>query len=162
MDLCEYIEERALKHLIRTLGCLLTMSLLGGCAPLQAITDYADTVTGNDIKDVRLRPAKMNDATLEAEMVRAYRDAGWKETVRGITITASEWTIKRDPVHGAITHRTIPADMIVQAQGKTTCRYFSVSYKQQYDGAEYGVTTYGGTGNTEAVDCEKAQSTDND
>lgn len=162
MRLGEHIKERTLKNLTRTLACLLTLSLGTGCASIQAITDYADTVTGNDIKDARLRPAKMNDAGLEAEMTRAYRDAGWKENVRGITITAPEWTIKRDPVHGAITHRSIPADMIVQAQGKTTCRYFSVSYKQQYDGAGYGVTTYAGTGNTEVVDCEKALSTDND
>lgn len=141
--------------------CLCLACFSYGCASANAISGHLKRVAGDDIEDVTLRPSKMEDQELEAAMVEAYKEAGWPEDVKGLTITASDWTIKRHDVTGVITHRSIPVDMVVQAEGKSYCRYFSVSYKQEYNGSDYGKTMYGGTGNTAAVDCEKSISTDN-
>ncbi len=132
-----------------------------GCASANFLASYVQGLGKTEMKDVSLRPSRMDDPALEQEMQKAYADAGWKEEVRGITITAPEWTVVRHPVSGEITHRTITADMVVKADGKDYCRFFSVGYKQAYDGANYGVTQYHGTGDTAAVDCEKAVATDN-
>ncbi len=149
----------------------LTLTGITGCAQLQkAQAEFVnpgstkqtttDPETGESVART-MTPAKMDDPALEESMVAALADAGWKEDVRAITITAADWDIKYHPVSGVITHRVIPTDVVTHLEGKSYCRLFSLSFKQDHNGNDFGVTKLNGTGNSFQVDCEKAITTDN-
>lgn len=139
---------------------LMLAMLAPACAGVQDL--QSEFVTGKPaLSKATLKEAKMQDDALEASMIQALKDAKWKEEVRGVTITAAEWTAHRDPVHGQITHRTIPADVVAHLEGNSYCRLFSLSFKQPFDGTSYGTTALNGTGDSVKVDCEQAISTDN-
>lgn len=141
---------------------LLSLCLAPGCAKVQQIqADFVNPGSGS-VTDRTLGQALMEDEALEASMVAALQQAGWKEEVKGITITRADWEINYHPVSGVPTHRTIPADVVALYPGKTNCRLFSLSFQQAYDGSQYSANTeLFGTGNSWLVDCEKAVSTDN-
>lgn len=144
-------------------GTLMVLAFLSGCAQVQDV--QRAIATGQPIQsklsDLTLGEAKMQDDALEQSMIDALANADWKEEIKGLTITAPEWSVKRHAVSGEITHRVVPADVVAKLPSKSYCRLFSLSFKQAYDGADYGTTELNGVGDSVKVDCEKAVSTDN-
>lgn len=156
-------EMKTMKKLAQLLSVLVVSTwLMTGCAQVQQLqADLVNPGSGS-VTDRTLGQALMEDEALEQSMIRALQQAGWKEEVKGITITRTDWEIQHHPISGVPTHRLIPADVVVLYPGKTNCRLFSLSFKQQYDGSAYSSNTeLFGTGNSWLVDCEKAVSTDN-
>lgn len=139
----------------------LALLLLASCSSLQEAQRNFVNPSAHTLQEITLKPSKLEDPELEQSMITALADAGWKEEVRGLTIIESDWTIVRDPVNANITHRKLPTNVVTHLMGTTDCRLFSLSFKQDYDGANYGKTKLLGVGDSSPVDCEKATSTDN-
>jgi hypothetical protein len=82
-------------------------------------------------------PAQSNPA-LEKEMLDAVTSAGWKETPVKAVITDNDWEINRNAL-GVILFRSMGAKVAVKTP-EETYKLFSLTFKQDYDGKNYGKT----------------------
>lgn len=97
--------------------------------------------------------AGMNDAALEAKILEAFLDKGWKETPKKVIITSRAWFIERHPVTGIILRRTIEA-AVCSTRGDADCFYQKFNFSQDYDGSGYQDYTYmNGIGSQNQVPC---------
>ncbi|MDQ1326752.1 MAG: hypothetical protein QG641_32 [Candidatus Poribacteria bacterium] len=82
-------------------------------------------------------PAK-SDPALEKAMLDAVTSAGWKETPVKAVITDNDWEINRNAL-GVILFRSMGAKVAVKTP-EGTYKLFSLTFKQDYDGKNYGKT----------------------
>ena len=97
-----------------------------------------------------LPEAKMRNKTLEASMKKALKDADWEYEIIKVAIVQSDWQINRNSF-GHITDRSL--DTYVAFKMKDDMyKAFNISFKQLYDGKNYGTTQVRGVGNSFPVD----------
>ena len=105
----------------------------------------------NDEK-VCLPKAKMNNATLEAKELKAFKAKGWEETPKEVRIVSPKWNIVRNQYTGIITSRYI--DAIVGSEKNGECFYQEFSFYQDYNGSAYQSEMYlSGIGSQTKVSC---------
>ena len=105
----------------------------------------------NDEK-VCLPKAKMNNATLEAKVLKAFKAKGWEETPKEVRIVSPKWNIVRNQYTGIITSRYI--DAIVGSEKNGECFYQEFSFYQDYNGSAYQSEMYlSGIGSQTKVSC---------
>jgi hypothetical protein len=96
-------------------------------------------------------PAK-TDPDLEKAMLAAVTEAGWKETPVKAVITDSDWEINRNEL-GIILFRSIGAKVAVKTP-EETYKLFSLTFKQDYDGKNYGKTELYAVGDSQVIPFE--------
>jgi hypothetical protein len=121
------------------------------CTPgLNRMAARVTQLKANRLAKVRLPAPSMRNAQLEKEMMAAMT---WPEKPLRAVITASEWTVHRHPISGAIEFRTISAALAFKRPAGD-CRIFYLSFKQDYNGRSYGKTQHYGVGDNEEIPCE--------
>jgi hypothetical protein len=96
-------------------------------------------------------PAK-SDPALEKAMMSAITSAGWKETPVKAVITEQDWTINRNAL-GVILFRSIGAAVAVKTP-EDTYKLFTLTFKQDYDGKNYGKTELYSVGDSKVITYE--------
>ena len=119
---------------------------------VERFSKISDQLRSKRLAKVRMPEAAMKNAQLEKEMVAAS-DHENDKPLRAV-ITASEWTIHRHPISGAIEYRTINTALATKRLTDGTCRIFYLSFKQMYQGGSYGKTQPHGVGDSEEIPCE--------
>lgn len=95
-------------------------------------------------KAPRLPEPRMKNPKLEAEMLQAIRDAGWKEEPLKAVIIEDDWTYERNRLTGIIVSRHISAAVLVKSPDGQ-CRLFYVGFGQENQGGnKYGKARLGG------------------
>lgn len=89
--------------------------------------------------DVCLPIAQMNDKSLEGEILKAFKEKGFKAEPKKVRITSSKWNIKRNE-YGIIIRRYVEAYIGYSKNGK--CYYDAYNFNQDYDGTKYQDEVY--------------------
>lgn len=87
-----------------------------------------------------LPAAQMQDAALEASIIKAFKAKGWKEQPQIVRITSPKWNIIRHNVTGAIMKRTV--DAVVGSTLGDKCIMQTFGFSQDYDGSGYQQQVY--------------------
>jgi hypothetical protein len=111
----------------------------------------AEALYKEKITKVFLPKSQMTNAALQQSMVQALKANGWMQEILRVVITAPDWKIHRTPL-GAIDFRSLPA-AVAMKEPDGRCRFFSLSFKQPYQGGRFGKTEQHGVGNNEEMAC---------
>ncbi len=103
---------------------------------------------------VSLPSPAMRSNKLEKEFAQALKN--WKEKPLKVIITDSDWTIKRNPVSGAILSRIINTTVAMK-KPDGSCRMFVISFEQPYSGKKYGKARQYGVGDSADIQCDKVK-----
>ncbi|MEW6210763.1 MAG: hypothetical protein AB1631_20530 [Acidobacteriota bacterium] len=115
------------------------------------ILAIADKLREAKLSKVFLPKPRMTNAALERSMAAALKEQGWKEAILRVVVTDSQWTIHRN-AFGAIEFRSIGAAAAMKgADG--VCKYFTLSFKQDYRGGGFGKTQQYGVGDNFEMAC---------
>lgn len=116
---------------------------------------YALKYREKSLAGVYMPKAAMSNSSLEASMKQALITEGWEEgkSVQKVVITSGDWTIQRDPVTNVIVSRTIGAAVAFKTD-TGECKYWNLTFKQQYDGQNYGKTKLHAVGSIVELACK--------
>jgi len=102
---------------------------------------------------VRMAKPGMKNKALEADMIAAIQQQGWKETPLRAVITSDEWRILRNQVTGIPLRRVLNGEVAVKTPaGK--CRVFAIGIAQEHDGSKYGKSRYYSVGDSYDIECD--------
>lgn len=101
---------------------------------------------GYDLPD-----AKMKDRKLAQEIASALQREKWEYEIKQINITSSDWKIHKN-VYGDITHRSVDT-YIALKNADGVCKKFNISFKQVFNGKNYGITQVNGVGEVKEITC---------
>jgi len=124
---------------------------LDGSAGHEKLLALADKLHQEMISKVFLPKPKMANAALQQSMMAALKSNGWKQQMLRAVITDSQWQIHRNAL-GAILFRSIGA-AVAMKEPDGRCRFFTLSFKQQYQGGGYGRTEQYGVGDNFEMAC---------
>jgi hypothetical protein len=111
----------------------------------------ADSLHKEKISKVFLPKPKMVSDALQQSMAQALKSNRWNQEMLRVVITDSAWEIHRN-AFGAIIFRSIGA-AVAMKEPDGRCRYFTLSFKQAYQGGGYGRTEQHGVGNNYEMAC---------
>jgi hypothetical protein len=120
-----------------------------GCALKLASGEFTFEKTDKAVgpAGLKLPEPLMRNTKLEAEMVRAVKDRGWKneEPVK-VVIVERDWRMIRDPF-GTITHREINTHVVLRKLADGSLRANDISFRQEArPGNAWGPTEVYGIG----------------
>lgn len=116
-----------------------------------AMMAIADKLREAKLSKVFLPKPKMTNVAFQQSMAAALKEQGWKETILRVVITDSQWKIHRN-AFGAIEFRSIGA-AVAMKEPNGVCKYFTLSFKQDYRGGGYGKTQQYGVGDKLEMAC---------
>ena len=134
----------------------------------QALTDYFAQVKAvvskekaaqrqQDVAERRLPKTGLTDAALQAKALTASKRwanaYNWEESIDQAFFTSSDWRIKRHPLTGVITGRTL-AGYVTMQHPDGRCRYQHTTYRQDYDGSSYTQMIMTGVGPVYDLACD--------
>lgn len=103
--------------------------------------------------------SSMNTGQLATEattLTKEFAKGRWAQEVQYAFISGNEWVTLRNPITGIITGRIVSA-VAVMKEEDGSCRWEEISIRQNYDGANYGKSYFGGeTAFIVPVDCATA------
>lgn len=111
----------------------------------------ADKLRNAKLAKVFLPKPQMTNGALQQSMAAALKEQGWKETILRVVITDSQWKIHRN-AFGAIEFRSIGAAVALKGHNGE-CKYFTLSFKQDYRGGGYGKTQQYAVGDNFEMAC---------
>ncbi len=95
---------------------------------------------------------KMINKDLENKLLQATKNKGWKEKHIKAVINTNDFTIKRHPISGIITGRTIGASVAANRNGE--CFYQRFTFHQEHNGNDFsGQWILQGVGEQSSVPC---------
>lgn len=122
---------------------------------LDKIAEVHRQLGDKKLAGVGLPAPAMRNAGLEKQMKAALASWSPKKPIK-VIITDRDWTIQYHPVSGAIVSRTINTTTVFKLPDGS-CRYFEISFKQQYTGRNYGRTQQFGVGDSADILCSKVK-----
>ncbi|MEE4246856.1 MAG: hypothetical protein V2I33_15700 [Kangiellaceae bacterium] len=110
-------------------------------------------VAVRELPNQGMTDAKMREDALAA--AKRWASAwGWKETIKEGFFTSNDWTITRNPLTGIITGK-VARGFITMTHPDGHCRFQYVSYRQDFDGANYMNFQMTGVGPIYDLTCDK-------
>ena len=137
--------------------CAMSLGALNACG-------YYEAITGKKVEDAfeepvsswSIQPSKNDDAALRQELLDLALAEDYGD-VQAFNVANEEWTVVRNPATSIITHRSITGSGVFKVKGEQMCRLrHSITYRQQYDGQNYGKSKLYTASKGEKVDCAKA------
>ncbi|PLX29487.1 MAG: hypothetical protein C0600_08700 [Ignavibacteria bacterium] len=122
---------------------------------LDKIAEVHRGLSEKKLAGVGLPSPAMRNAGLEKQMKAALKDWSPKKPIK-VIITDRDWTIQHHPVTGAVVSRTINTTTVFKLPDGS-CRYFEISFKQQYAGGKYGKAQQFGVGDSADILCSKVK-----
>lgn len=105
-----------------------------------------------DNEKLCLPKAQMQDAELEAAIIKAFKAKGWKEQPQMVRIISPKWEIVRHQVSGAVVKRYVNA--VVGSTRGDECIMQEFGFSQDHDGANFQKEVYlDGVGGQKGVNC---------
>lgn len=134
-----------------------------------AVKKYTNDVAWDKVKEMDIKIESAGNATTENLPAETFKDPKInaealtfakdyaaknhpKEQVQYTYIAGNDWNIVRDKNSGVIIKRTLRIIVVVKIG--TQCAFENGSISQNYDGANYGRSTYGGSGAPVYFDCK--------
>lgn len=121
-----------------------------------------DAASGLKTKDTVMPKAAMSDATLEKEMIAAFKGSQtYQDRIKGevlrINIIDPDWMIRRHEISGAILHRYIRAAIAVKNSDGSCTLWKLVTFQQDYVSDAFQNTKFDGVGDPVKIPCENVQ-----
>jgi hypothetical protein len=130
-----------------------------GFAAYQEASDAINAAAdGLKTRDAVMPKAARNDATLEKEMLAAFKASQTykdrvKADVQRIVIIDPDWMTRRHKISGAILHRYIRAAIAVKNPDGSCTVWQNVTFQQDYEGGTFQKTRFDGIGDPYAIPC---------
>ncbi len=134
-----------------------------------AVKKYTNDVAWDKVQDMSVKIESAGNASTESLPVETFKDPKInaealtfakdyaaknhpKEQVQYTYIAGNDWNIVRDKNSGVIIKRTLRIIVVVKIG--TQCAFENGSISQNYDGSNYGRSTWGGSGAPVYFDCK--------